>query len=246
MMLKSVRAVALAFAAMGLTTMIVDVAVAEIVPKPVLRPASPAAPVAPATQTAAKAVKPEAAAPAIAPITMTRGRVYVFRGLGNVFSRGMDQLVVKLKAVGVEAVILNHTKWHRLSDEIIAAYKADKNVAPIILIGHSLGADASLVMSNRLGLNGVPVRLIVAFDAVAETDPVMGTVSEVLNYYKPHGYGQEVRGAKSFKGTIVNVDLTERTDIDHLNIDKIEKLHEEVIVKVVAILKEKPKVAKAK
>ena len=156
-------------------------------------------------------------------------------------------MVVKLKAVGVPALISNHSKWQKISAKLIAEYKANKDVAPIILIGHSLGGDASLVMSNRLGLNGVPVRLVVIFDAVAQTDPMIGDVSEVINYYKPKGYGQEVdAAARASTATIDNVDLTERNDIDHLNIDKIEKLHEEVIVKVVAILKEKPKVAKAK
>lgn len=232
MILKTARILVLA---LGGAALLVASADAETIKKPNLRPKI-SRPVAPATTTApAKPTGPV--------VQITHGRVYVMRGLANVFSRGMDQLTVKLKAQGVPAVVLNHSRWRSVGAELIAAYKTDKNVAPIILIGHSLGADASLVMANWLGLNNVPVRLIVAFDAVAETNPLGGNVAEVINYYKPKGYGQEVKGSKSFHGKIENIDLTARTDIDHLNIDKIEPLQDEVIAKVLAILKTKPKVA---
>ena len=54
-------------------------------------------------------------------------------------------------------------------------------------------------MSNWLAQNGVPVRFVVIFDAVAQTHPIIGGVQEVLNFYKPKGYGQEVKAAPSFR-----------------------------------------------
>src|SRR5690349_10349016 len=38
-------------------------------------------------------------------------RVYLLRGLWNVWSYGMDDLANKLRGVGVEAVVVNHTMW---------------------------------------------------------------------------------------------------------------------------------------
>ena len=177
----------------------------------------------------------------------THGRVIVLRGLYNFFSRGMDQINKDLKALGVPVLISNHSKWQTISAKLIEEYKANpKEVLPIIFIGHSLGGDASIVMSNWLALNGVPVRLVVIFDAVAQTHPIIGGVQEVINFYKPKGYGQKVDAAASFNGVINNVDLTDRKDIDHLNIDKDPVLQAEVIARVIEILSENGKPAKKK
>jgi pimeloyl-ACP methyl ester carboxylesterase len=172
----------------------------------------------------------------VVPATANGGRVIVLRGLANIWSRGMDRLAEQFEAAGVEVTLANHAKWNQIAADLIKQYKTEKNVAPIILVGHSLGADASLVMSNFLGLNNVPVRLVIAFDGVAETHPVIGTIQEVINYYKPSGYGRKVSPAKSFKGNLVNVDLTTKADINHLTIDKNPELQQETFVKVLETL----------
>ena len=179
------------------------------------------------------------------PATDKGGRVIILRGLYNVFSRGMDSMWRKFDNLGIDATLDNHASWKRIADKVIEQYKTEKNVAPIILIGHSLGADACLVMANWLGLNRVPVRLVVTFDGVAVTHPLMANVQEIVNFYKPNGYGRKVDVVDKFPGTLNNVDLTKRTDIDHLNIDKDPVLQEEVIAKVLDILKVKPPKGKA-
>lgn len=210
---------------------------------PVPKPAAPAA--APAAKTAApdEKAKPSsvAASEKVLPATSAGGRVVVMRGLANVWSRGMDVLAKKFSEQGVQVILINHAAWRKVADEIIAQYKTEKGVLPVIIIGHSLGADAALVMSNWFGVNGVPVRLIVTFDGVADTHPLTGNVDEVINYYKGSGWGQVVEGAKSFKGTISNVDLRKRPDIGHLNIEKDPVLQGETLAKVLEILKVKPK-----
>ncbi|WP_421725684.1 thioesterase domain-containing protein [Bauldia sp.] len=150
----------------------------------------------------------------------------------------MDDIAEDLEAQGVEVILANHGRWRRLADEAIAAYKKDKNTAPIIIIGHSLGGDAALVMSNWMVHNGVPVRLIVVFDAVAQTHPLRGGIQEVINFYRPRGYGQEVKGSERFNGTIDNIDLTERPGVNHLNMDKDEGLQAEVLAKTLQVLQE--------
>jgi pimeloyl-ACP methyl ester carboxylesterase len=171
------------------------------------------------------------------------GRIIVLRGLGNVFSRGMDKMAAKMKAYGLPVELDNHSQWHRMADEIIADARAKKPVQPVILIGHSLGADASLVMANWLAHNGVKVRLVVAFDGVADILPITNPTVEVINYYKPTaGYGKKVVAAPNFKGTLVNIDMRDRHDIDHLNIDKMAGVQDEIILKVLDIMKKKPTV----
>jgi pimeloyl-ACP methyl ester carboxylesterase len=165
------------------------------------------------------------------------GRVIVLRGLANVFSRGMDAIAKDLKARGVNVNLQNHSRWQSISAQLIADYRADpKQIAPIILIGHSLGGDAAIVMANWLIQNRVPVRMVVVFDAVGQIHPIDAGVEEVVNFYKPKGYGKEVKASANFSGMINNVDLTDRTDIDHLNIDKDPVIQQEVIASVMKIL----------
>ncbi len=79
-----------------------------------------------------------------------RGHVYLIRGIGNVFSLGMDSLGAKLEAKGVRESVSNHLTWSRLADKVIAEYKADKKLAPIIIVGHSLGGNAALLVASKL------------------------------------------------------------------------------------------------
>ena len=72
-------------------------------------------------------------------------------------------------------------------------------------------------------------------------------IAEVINYYKPTaGYGKKVVAAPNFKGTLVNINMSDRHDIDHLNIDKMEGVQNEVILKVLDIMKKKPPTVTAK
>lgn len=168
------------------------------------------------------------------------GEVILLRGLANVFSLGMDKLAAKLHAKGIPVRVSNHSHWQLLANVLVTEYRTDRSIVPLVLIGHSLGADAVVAMGNFLATKGVPVRLVVAFDGVAEGAPVVPGVVEVINYYKPNGYGRVVKASADYKGELVNVDLSDKKDIDHLNIDKSAFLHNEVIAKVVAIFAEEP------
>jgi hypothetical protein len=90
--------------------------------------------------------------------------VYLLRGLMNIFSLGMDTLAEKIQRHDIYATIHNYAEWQTLADHAAAAYHAGKE-GPIIIVGHSLGADAVMEMSAYLGRKGVPVALAVPFDA---------------------------------------------------------------------------------
>jgi hypothetical protein len=160
-----------------------------------------------------------------------RAHVYLLRGLLNIFSLGMDTLSDELNKRGVYATVHNHTEWQGLADQAAARYKAGTE-GPIIIIGHSLGADAAMQMANYLGARGVPVALVVPFDGTQSLAAGAGVV-RVLNLTQRQ-YAYMRRGA-NFRGTLTNVDVSSDPSIDHLTIDKSPRLHARVIGEVLAV-----------
>jgi len=162
----------------------------------------------------------------------SRAHVYLFRGLADVFSTGMDTLADELNKRGISASSHSHTEWKSIANQLVADYKAKKG-GPIILIGHSLGADAVMEMADYLGDRGVPVALAVPFDAT-QSFAASGNVGRVLNLtQRDYAY---MRGGPGFRGSLSNVDLSSDPSIDHLNIDKSPRLHARVIAEVVAVV----------
>lgn len=190
--------------------------------------------------TVAQMASAPVAAPAVATSVVdvaaqTHGRVFLLRGLANVFSLGMDKLGRKLRAKGVPAKVTNFSNWRQFADYLIDEYRSGKNVKPVIIMGHSLGADAAVNMGNYLAGKRVPVRLIVAFDGVAGSGPVNGGIAEVINYYKGDALGAPIKASSSFRGKLTNIDVSGRDNIGHLNIEKSNALQSEVVAKVAAI-----------
>ena len=161
-----------------------------------------------------------------------RAHVYLFRGLADVYSLGMNTLADELNARGVYATAHSHTDWKPIADKAAADYKAGKE-APIILIGHSLGADAVMEMADYLGDKAVPVALVVPFDGT-QSFPVPGNVGRVINFtQRDYAY---MRPGTGFRGSLSNVDLSADHSIDHVTIDKSPQLHARVISEVLAIV----------
>jgi pimeloyl-ACP methyl ester carboxylesterase len=161
-----------------------------------------------------------------------RAHVYLLRGLLNVFSLGMDSLTEELKRRGVDATVHGYGEWQTLADQAAANYKAGKE-APIILIGHSYGADAVMVMAAYLGRKGVPVAMVVPFDA-SKSFAASDNVGRVLNLtQRDYAY---MRGGPGFHGTLDNVDVSSDKSINHINIDKSPRLHARVVAEVLAVI----------
>lgn len=167
--------------------------------------------------------------------TQPHGRIFLLRGLLNVFSLGMDTLAKKIRAKGLPAQVTNFTNWRGFATILVSQYRTDKSIEPVVIIGHSLGADSSIDMANYLGSNGVPVRLVVAFDGVHDGHTVGPGIAEVINYYKSDGVGKQIKAGPGFTGKLTNVDVSDRKGIDHLNIEKSPALHAEVLAKLQAI-----------
>jgi alpha-beta hydrolase superfamily lysophospholipase len=166
-------------------------------------------------------------------VSQPRPHVYLFRGLADIFSTGMDTLAEELNKRGVTATSHSHTDWKAIADGAAAAYKAKKE-GPIIIIGHSLGADAAMEMADYLGDKGVVVALIVPFDGTQSLLPVPANVARVTNFtQRDYAY---IRPGPGFRGSINNIDLSSDSELGHLNIDKSPALHARVIEEVLAVI----------
>jgi hypothetical protein len=162
----------------------------------------------------------------------SRAHAYLLRGLMNIFSLGMDTLAEQLNRRGVYATVHNYAEWQALADRAAVDYKAGKE-GPIILIGHSLGADAVMEMAAYLGRKGVPVALVVPFDGT-QSFAASDNVARVLNLtQRKYAY---MRGGPGFRGTLANIDVSSDPSIDHINIDKSPRLHARVVTEVLAVV----------
>ena len=146
--------------------------------------------------------------------------VYLMRGLLNIFSLGMDQLAAQIARNGIDASVYNHSVEESVVGTIVQKYRAGDH-GPYILVGHSLGADAVMVMAQQLNSQGVPVALVVPFDGT-ESYTAPANVSCVVNLtQRKYAYMQAGAG---FHGKLSNVDVSSDTSIDHVTIDKSPRL----------------------
>ena len=162
-------------------------------------------------------------------------QLYLLKGLADIFSSGMDFLQAKLKAHGVVGEVHSHSDAELLARSAIAKWRGGSR-GPIIIIGHSLGADSAIVMAQRLSSAQVPVALLVTFSPV-DSAPVPANVGRAVNYFQSNSawHGQITRGA-GFHGTLENVDLAQARGVTHFNIEKAEQLHAATVAKVLALV----------
>ena len=158
------------------------------------------------------------------------GHLYLLKGLAGVFSTGLDVLDQKLIQQGYSATVHSYLSYEELAAEAARLQKSGKG--PIIIMGHSSGADAAISMAEKMKTLDAPVALVVTFGPTINL-VAPSNVSQVINYY----FGTvPVAKGPGFRGTISNVDLSGDADINHLNVEKIDRLHASVITRVQALL----------
>ena len=161
-------------------------------------------------------------------ITRT-GEVYLLRGLANIFSRGMDTLGSKMVRRGLDARVYNHAAWRDLADNILLRARRKQVSYPIVIMGHSLGANASTHMAKYLGDRGVKVQYVVAFDPTVTTR-VGKNINRVVNFYLPNEENNNVvLKAPGFRGTVRNINVRGVRGIRHVTIEKDAEFHSQVI-----------------
>jgi pimeloyl-ACP methyl ester carboxylesterase len=149
-----------------------------------------AAPTAPITPAALTPATPAALTPAAgtAPVQAPSfaGKVYLFRGgAGGIFSAGMDRWSRQLTTIGVPNEVASHLTWQASCAHCVE--EAAKVRGPVVIVGHSYGADAALRFAEKLNEANVPVELLVTMDPVMPI-PVTKNVRRVINLYMPHEF----------------------------------------------------------
>jgi pimeloyl-ACP methyl ester carboxylesterase len=160
------------------------------------------------------------------------GEVYLLRGLANVFSTGLDVMNDRFRAKGVNSRVDNHSVWQSWADDIVARAQNGDVSFPIIIMGHSLGGNASVQMARYLGDRGVKVAYVAAFDPTITTEPGPN-VARVDNFFIPNRRNGEpvnvVIEGPGFTGAISNIDVTPMQGVDHFNVEKNRQLQDRVI-----------------
>lgn len=115
------------------------------------------------------------------------GTTVLFLGLWNVFSKGLNDVADNLNDDGYHAQSLPGPEWSNITNQLIELERKGELRRPLVLGGHSLGADKSLFVAQRLQKAGIEVDYICLLDA---TNPpkVPSNVKRCHNIYLSHPY----------------------------------------------------------
>lgn len=162
-------------------------------------------------------------------------RVLLLRGLFGIFSTGLDGIASQLKAKGIPAEVAGHMHWSTAIAEIERA-RAAGETGPLILVGHSQGANNVIGIARSLQSHNITVDLLVTL-APSQQEPIPTNVVKAINYYQAGGWGEALVPDKGFHGKIVNVNLADDPGITHVTIDKDAKVQAEIVREIAAVAK---------
>jgi hypothetical protein len=162
----------------------------------------------------------------------TDAQIVLMRGLANVFSRGMDEMSATLTGHGFSPRLINHRGWQVAADAIVQNYR-NGNRAPIVIIGHSLGANAAFNLAKRLQSQNIPVAYVAVFDPT-QSLAVPANVDTFVNFYL-NRTGRPARFPPTRHKSKVNINLTTSPGITHTNIDQSRRLQDIVIGRILQI-----------
>lgn len=143
------------------------------------------------------------------------GQVYTMRGgLGGVFSRGMNHLEDTL--VNDYHIQASSTVWFRgnaMEKQIVRNYKNHTLRGPIVLAGHSLGANEQISVAQDLNREHIPVALLITVDPVMPAK-IPSNVKHAMNIYKPSF-------VPMLSGLRVKAIDDQHTRVDNINIEHL-------------------------
>jgi predicted alpha/beta-hydrolase family hydrolase len=187
--------------------------------------ASPAKPkpvaiVAPAPSPSAEMTEPAPLPP----------RIYLFRGaLGPLFSTGIDKLAERFTEAGFKADVYEFTLCRLVADRVLSNYR--ETPAPIVLMGHSMGGLCSVLISEILAKQNIPVSLVVTIDPAHATGKVPLNVERFINIYLSDSVlgGGDVVAEPGYRGHYASFDLKQNKRVTHINIEKSDDIHRQLV-----------------
>ncbi|HWA28732.1 MAG TPA: hypothetical protein VG734_23985 [Lacunisphaera sp.] len=157
-------------------------------------------------------------------------------------SPGLDPLAARLRSEGFDAVVFRHGQW----PEIAATLRQPGwSHRPLILIGHSYGADAAISIAEDLTRHRGQVDLLITLDPCLPP-PVPESVKVCRNFYRSNGLrdilpvfrGVAVRPTAGARVDLANFDLHgDRRDLleadtDHFKITSNTRVNEAILREV--------------
>src|SRR3954453_12524906 len=177
---------------------------------------------------------PVATATAKATAPALGARVYLLRGLMNVFSLGLDEIGTKLQAQCIPVTVANFVSWASLAEEAAAEYRSGR-LRTIILVGHSAGATILPDMVARLSQRGTCLKLAIGLDSTFRTN-LAGHADRYINFYIANGVGEPVTRSNDFRGVLENVNVQSVPGVGHISIDKNQVIQQKVISAIDAVV----------
>lgn len=183
-----------------------------------------------------------------------KGQVYTMRGFLGIFSRGMDQLAVRCNdEVNVQTMSIAAPEWRQLAKHIIAQKHHNELNGPLILVGHSEGADNQIDVAYALQKENIPVDLLVLIGPFAPSS-IPTNVKQVYNLDRSYAIGHvlpfmgnvSVRVADSHKTAMETLDIGytktkfDASAINHFNIDKSQDVQNLVLDKIRELVGKSP------
>ena len=108
--------------------------------------------------------------------------LYVLLGFGDM-SPGLREFGAKMQKRGIPTTVGSYTAWEALTKQAAREYQSGH---AILIVGHSAGGAAGMVMAAKLGDAGIPVRLLVTLAPWTELK-VSSNVRQSVNIV-PTGY----------------------------------------------------------
>lgn len=168
----------------------------------------------------------------------SKAQVYTMRGFLDVFSTGMNSLAKKIHTqLHIQATALSYLEEKKLAQFLIHEYQTNHYRGPIVLIGHSYGADEQITVASILNDAHVPVDLLITLDNTKkQTIPPnvrvfynINSGHSVMSWLVPWGTPL-IAGSKHTK--MINVNLVKDKQfnrVNHFNIDKLPEVQAYII-----------------
>lgn len=161
----------------------------------------------------------------------------LLRGWFGVFSTGMDSVADQLRARGINAEAIGHLSWKAQVDRIVRE-RAARKIGPIVLVGHSQGANNVIEMAQMLKSHDIQVDLLVTLAPFMQ-DPIPSNVLRAVNYYQEPGWGAPLSGEAGFRGKLSNIDLASDFTVTHVTIDKSSRVQSDMVRDISAVVRTK-------
>jgi pimeloyl-ACP methyl ester carboxylesterase len=147
----------------------------------------------------------------------------------------MDGLTERIEHAGITADVYEFTICRIIAANAIREYR--ENPEPIILIGHSMGGFCTLIFSELLEAENIPVSLVVTIDPPQVSPDVPLNIERYINIFLSKSVlgGSHMKPQQGYRRHYASFDLSEHEEVSHINIEKMDVIQEQLVSKVVQV-----------